>query len=115
VANAATAAATRSRHRAKLFRELDLHTDATMISRKVPNHFAGITGVLVDVNDHRDIAAFVESNSSAEHFRLAHPVRGYFLLNGHYGPDIGMRRIEDAWGRTGERGEGNKSGEGSGR
>ena len=75
----------------------------------------GILCILVDVNDQGSISGSIETDGGAEHFGLAHPIRRHFALRRDDGPDISMTLIEHAGGWPGEGGEGNESGENSGR
>jgi hypothetical protein len=112
---AGSTSATGSGHGAKFLSQFHPDVHAAETARKVADHFTGVPGVLIDVNDERYVAGFIESDGGAEDFRLPHPIRGYFVLNGHDRTDVRMRFIENSGRRPGEGTEGNKSGENSGR
>jgi hypothetical protein len=110
-----TNAAARLGHGAEFFGELDLHADSTEGARQIANHFAYVACVLIDVNNEGGFASRIEADRSTKHLGLAHPICGDFMLHGHNGSDVGVGFIEHAGWRSCERGEGNKSGENSGR
>ena len=84
---------------------MDLYADAAKLPRKIPNHFARVSGVSIDINGQDWGASGIDADCGAQNFWLPHQIGCDLALDTHDGLDSGMSFVQNARWRRSRRAE----------
>lgn len=84
---------------------MDLYADAAKLPGKIPNHFACVSGVSIDIDGQYWSASGIDADCGSQNFWLPHQIGCDFTLNTHDGLNSSMSFVQNASWRRSRRAE----------